>query len=107
MPHSGAEEQSPWSAFTADNGPLQGTGADRGRLLDNTVTLGGTAWYPLSGRRNYSSGSPFFGTGYCYTSTALSGKAYYLGIYTGHINAWAGATLNGRAEGFPVRCIRE
>ena len=109
MPLSGDEAsgRSPWHAFSTGNDPLLGTGADRGRLFSNAVTQGGKAWYPLSGRRNYSSGCPLSGTGYCYASTTVSSKAYYLGVYTDHINTWAGAGLNGRAEAFPVRCIRE
>ena len=112
MPKDGDESSgcNPWSAFTADNGPLLHTGAETGRLFDNTAVRPASAWYPLSGRRNYLSGTftALPNSGYCYSSTALpQSKAYYLGLYASFVNAWAGTGLNGRAEAFPVRCIRE
>lgn len=82
---------------------MQGSDATFGRLFGNFV------WYPFTGRRNVSSGyfAVVANTGYCYSSTALSIKAFYLGNYTHSVAPSAGSGLNGRAEGFPVRCIRE
>ena len=112
VPQGGGEAsgRSPWSAFTADNGPYQdGEKRVKGRLWDRTVCYGGTAWYPVTGER-YSSTGLFYNAnnGSNWTTTSQGAMAHYLYFNDVYINIY-GFTASGyyRAYGFPVRCIRE
>jgi hypothetical protein len=92
---------SPWYGFTTSN--VVGT-------WNSGWSWGANAAYPAAGRRNFYDGDLFYVgiTGYYWSASPYSSNASYdasyLYFYSGSVNV---DSLNYRASGSTVRCVKE
>ena len=107
MPQGGSGGLSPWSAFTADNGPWTANPFP-GRHF-TPATGPSSAWYSIAGCRDWGTGTPVVSSGSTYfwqTSMTPAGIVYIFQFNDKAVQP-ANSGGNHRAYGFSVRCIRE
>lgn len=106
VPKSGEGDLNPWNYFTAENSRWNSS-ALPGRFWNESAVYGGTAWYCAYGLRTLSTqgGINFTGVGYYWSTTAPGPTPSRLRF--DQRNVVADNYTGARAEGDPVRCVRE
>ena len=102
VPKGGSDTDNPWKGFNTTNFDKLGSGATFGRYEKTTTN----AWYPASGYFHDIDGSlnNVGSYGYCWSASPNGQVGYYLCFDSSNVIPSRG---DGRARGYPVRCIQE
>lgn len=107
VPLSGEGAADPWSALKTTTGSWITESETTGWRQDSPAVIGGSAWIPAAGYRQWASGSPYYSQseGNNWSSHRTPERYWILRIAPTYLDSGGGC--NYIAIGFPVRCIRE